>query len=165
MKKIITLSMLIMLLLPWVIGLSFFYMKSQSKLICHLSGSVAFLYRNGGVHYSDGDFLLNTSLNGNGSGHYSGDIIYIDKINTKKDVIPVNISFTYTFKTERDGLAKGKITSISEEIGNMASHSQIARFMGPGFISDKFHITKMYMLGGVTRAWGSTVSPGIVCTK
>ncbi|KAI3492033.1 hypothetical protein L1887_43576 [Cichorium endivia] len=59
----------------------------------------------------------------------------------------------------------GEINRVSEEIGNEAKPSIIAHFMGSVFISKERHVTKMYMIDGIKPAWGTPVSPGMVCTK
>lgn len=156
---------LLLLLLPWGGGVILKKTKSQKNMHCNLHGSVLYIYKNGDIHYSNGFLKLNTLLNGYGNGSYSGEIVYKVKNSSNATVLPVNISFTYYFEIGMNGVSEGEITKVSEDIGNKASQSQVAQFMGPVLNSKKSHITKMYMIDGVKPAWGTPASPGIVCTK
>lgn len=163
MKKLLIIFS--MLLSPWVVGFLLKYVQQQGSVHCSLDNSITYLYKNGDIHSLNGHLLLNTSLDGRGHGNYTGYISYSETKFNKTVETPVNVSFIYDLMKENNGIYTGEINRVSEEIGNEAKPSIIAHFMGSVFISKEKHVTKMYMIDGIKPAWGTPVSPGMVCTK
>lgn len=162
MKKIALL--VIVLLLPWGIGLIYNHMKYRFYLHCESHTSITYLLKNGETQYSRGTYLLSTALSGQGSGVYSGQIVDAPGAGGQT-VTPVHVFFSYNYKEVGDGMIEGSVTSLSKEVGNMATDAQIARFLAPAFTPGEYHLTRMFMLEGIRQAWGTTAYPTGVCAN
>jgi len=161
MKKTI---ILILFIFPWVIGFFYLMVKTKGHQQCRSNMSVTYVMKNGDINYSRGIYVLTTSLNGRGSGVYSGEIVKIPSGEKTGITIPVHVSFTYLFRQLDGNVVEGAVSSFSKELGNVASDADLVRYLGPAFRPGEEHRTRLILLEGVRPAWGSTIYPDGICT-
>lgn len=147
-----------MLLLPWGGGwlLSMAYVAYQPECLTHFS--FAYVHPQGEMDYSEGTFSLVASPWGKGSGVYTGALYH------SAEKYPVHLSFTYDYRLSQ-GIATVKMLTVSPELGNQASLSDIAKYISPTLKVGETNRTRFIMLNGTKLASGTTKFPRMVCTN
>ncbi|MCU4369592.1 hypothetical protein [Acinetobacter courvalinii] len=157
-KALLFLFLIFMLLLPWAGGwlFSMAYVAYQPE--CLTRFSFAYVHSQGEMDYSEGTFSLTPSPWGTGSGVYTGALYH----NAEK--YPVHLSFTYDYHLSQ-GIATVKMLTVSPELGNQASLSNIAKYVSPTLKVGETNRTRFILLNGEKLASGTTKFPRMVCTN
>ncbi|WDZ51816.1 hypothetical protein LF296_03190 [Acinetobacter vivianii] len=110
------------------------------------------------MDYSEGTFSLTPSPWGTGSGVYTGALFQ------GAEKVPVHLSFTYDYRLSQ-GVATVHMRTVSPELGNFASLSDIAKYVSPTLKAGETNRTRFILLAGSKLASGTTNFPRMVCTS
>ncbi|WP_202743783.1 hypothetical protein [Acinetobacter calcoaceticus] len=156
-KSLVILSLVLMLLLPWLGSWLYYRVYVVYQAECLARFSFAYVNRQGEMDYSDGTFSFTPSALGTGSGVYTG-AIYHGAVK-----YPVHLSFTYDYRLSQ-GIAIINTRTVSPALGNLASLSDIAKYISPTLRAGETNRTRFILLNGKKLATGVTKFPRTVCT-